>query len=87
MRVERRWTDAGSPYFAISLRGKNRSYMWVTSNSVGVPASWGSPPSLHVAVITYNSLLQEAAALEVPAADVSWAALFASVLRVYGANP
>jgi len=87
VRVERRWTEAGRPFFAIGLRGKSRSYMWMTTNSFVVPALWGSPPSLHAAVCPYNSLLQEAAALEVPAAEVSWAALFACVVRVYGPNP
>lgn len=86
VRVERRDAGNGQESFAVGIRGKTRSFLWTTSNSSAAVAAWGKPPCALAVVRMYNSLLEEAAALDTPACEICWGQLFATVQQAYAVD-
>ena len=58
------------------------SFAWLVGNA-GAPAAWGRPPLATRAVATFNAVLEEAAALEVPSTEICWGGLLEAVQSVY----
>jgi hypothetical protein len=81
VRLERRYSH-GAPVFAIGVRGAKTSFAWLVGNA-GAPAAWGRPPLATRAVATFNAVLEEAAALEVPSTEICWGGLLEAVQSVY----